>query len=178
MSAFLFLLAAIFSRVWIHPWNITAVGASLVYFGARRSPRQFIVPVVALAATDYYLTVFAYGYAFHVQDYLVTWAWYLGACLLGRWMLRGPASIGRVAGAGLASSTSFFLLSNFAVWLGFGMYPHTLGGLGACYLAGLPFYRNDALSTTLLLGAVFGLPVLARRMMDAWREKNASALAG
>lgn len=179
MSGYMFLLAAVFSRILPHPWmNFTAVGASLLYFGARRSPRQFILPVIALAATDYYLTIYAYNYPFHLQDYLVTWVWYLGACLLGLAMLRGEVTAGRVVGAALASSTSFFVLSNFAVWMGFGVYPHTLGGLATCYLAGLPFYRNDVLSTTLLLGAVFGVPVLARRMVGAWREKDTGALAG
>ncbi|MGC9291606.1 MAG: DUF6580 family putative transport protein [Acidobacteriaceae bacterium] len=179
MFGYLFLLAAVFSRILPHPWmNFTAVGASLLYFGARRTPRQFFLPVIALAATDYYLTVFAYNYPFHLQDYLVTWAWYLGACVLGRAVLRGDVTAGRVVGAALASSTSFFVLSNFVVWLGFGVYPHTLGGLAACYVAALPFYRNDALSTTLLLGAVFGVPVLARRMVEAWQQKDTGAMAG
>ena len=84
MFSYFFVLAAIFTRVLPHPWfSFTAVGASLLVFGARRSPKLFILPVLALAAADYYLTVFAYNYAFHVQDYLVTWAWYLGACWMG-----------------------------------------------------------------------------------------------
>ena len=179
MFGYLFLLAAVFSRILPHPWwSFTAVGASLLYFGARRSPRQFFLPVVALAATDYYLTVFAYNYPFHLRDYLVTWAWYLGACVMGWAILRKQATAGRVVGAALTSSTSFFLLSNFAVWMGFGSYPHTLGGLTACYVAGLPFYRNDALATTLLLGAVFGLPVLARRTAEIWQQRNSGAMAG
>jgi hypothetical protein len=44
------------------------------------------------------------------------------------------------------------------------MYPRTQGGLAACYVAGLPFYRNDILSTTLVAGLAFGVPVLVRRL--------------
>lgn len=162
-----FVLFAILTRVLPHPWfSFTAVGASLLVFGARRSPKYFILPVLALAGADYYLTVFAYNYPFHVQDYLVTWAWYLGACWIGYGMLRKQASAGRVIGASLAAPTSFFLISNFAVWLGSMLYPHTLAGLATCYVAGLPFYRNDVLATTLLTSAVFGLPVLARRLVQ------------
>jgi hypothetical protein len=73
----------------------------------------------------------------------------------------------RCAAATLASATSFFLLSNGAVWAGSTMYPHTLAGLGACLAMGLPFYRNDLTSTTLTLGVLFGLPALARRMGQA-----------
>jgi len=173
MFSYLFVLAAVFSRILPHPWwNFTAVGASLLVFGARRSPKFFILPVLLLAAVDYYLTVFAYNFAFHVQEYLVTWAWYLGACWIGYAILRHRASAGRVAGASLASSTSFFLASNFAVWTGMGIYPHTLGGLTACYIAGLPFYRNDVLATTLLTSAVFGIPVLAHRLADEWQRRS------
>jgi uncharacterized membrane protein YbhN (UPF0104 family) len=47
------------------------------------------------------------------------------------------------------------------------MYPHTLGGLGACFAAALPFYRNDLISTSLVAAAAFGVPVLVRRMQAA-----------
>lgn len=109
MFSYFFVLVAVFSRILPHPWfSFTAVGASLLVFGARRSPKLFILPVLVLAAVDYYLTVFAYNYPFHVQDYLVTWAWYLGACWMGYAFLRKRANAGRVVGAALASSTSFF----------------------------------------------------------------------
>ena len=42
-----------------------------------------------------------------------------------------------LAGAALVTSISFFLISNFAVWAVGGMYPKTLPGLAACYVAGL-----------------------------------------
>ena len=47
------------------------------------------------------------------------------------------------------------------------MYPHTAAGLSACYIAGLPFYRNDLMATTLVAGLAFGVPVLVRRMKEA-----------
>ncbi|PMX56070.1 hypothetical protein C1Y13_30060, partial [Pseudomonas sp. FW305-33] len=76
--------------------------------------------------------------------------------------LADKPSAWRVAGAVLVSSTSFFLLSNLMVWATGTMYPHTAAGLGACYVAGIPFYANDAMSTALTAGAFFGLPALAR----------------
>jgi hypothetical protein len=173
MFSYFFVLAAILSRILPHPWfSFTAVGASLLVFGARRSPRFFILPVVAFAAADYYLTVFAYNYPFHIADYLVTWSWYLGACWIGYAMLRKRANTGRVVGAALGSSTAFFLASNFAVWLGSPMYPHTAGGLATCYIVGLPFYGNDVLATTLLTAAAFGLPALGRRMAEEWQRRR------
>lgn len=171
MFSYFFVLVAVFTRILPHPWfGFTAVGSSLLVFGARRSPRMFLLPVLAFAAVDYYLTVFAYSYPFHIQDYLVTWTWYLAACWIGYSVLRKRASAGRVLGAAAGASTSFFLASNFAVWLGSPIYPHTAGGLGACYIAGLPFYGNDMLATTLLTSAVFGVPVLARWLIEQWHS--------
>ncbi|MHB1022275.1 MAG: DUF6580 family putative transport protein [Acidobacteriaceae bacterium] len=178
MFAYLFVLIAVISRVLPHPWmNFTAVGASLLYFGARRSRWQVVLPLIVLAATDYYLTVFAYSYPFHIQSYLVTWAWYAGVCLLGGVMLRKQTTVLRVVGAVLGSATSFFLLSNFAVWMGSEMYPHTVAGLGACYAAAIPFYGNDLVSTGLLAGCAFGLPVLAHRVVDAMHHSEDKDIA-
>ena len=57
------------------------------------------------------------------------------------------------------------------------MYPHTLAGLGACYVAALPFYRNDLVSTALTAGALFGLPVLAANIADALHAAQTNQLA-
>ncbi|HZD49848.1 MAG TPA: DUF6580 family putative transport protein [Silvibacterium sp.] len=166
MSGYLLILLAVLSRVVPHPaWlNFTAVGGSLIYFGARRPLRQAIVPVALLAATDYYLTVYAYSYPFHVSAYLLTWAWYAAVILLGRVLLAKHVSALRVGTAVLIAPTSFFLITNFAAWIGSALYPQTLTGLGMSYVAGLPFYRNDLISTALVAGLAFGLPALARQL--------------
>jgi hypothetical protein len=175
MSAYLVLLFAVLSRVLPHFFattsvGFTAVGGGLLYFGAKRSRWQGLIAAAALAATDYYLTVFVYGYEFHTSAYLVTWAWYGAMCLLGHGMLQGKPSMLRVGGAVLASSTSFFILSNLMVWMGSSMYPHTASGLGACYVAAIPFYANDLMSTAVTAGALFGLPALAASIAETVRE--------
>lgn len=166
MFAYVLLLVAVLTRVLPHAgwWNFTAVGGALLYFGARRSWREMFLPVAALMATDYYLTSFVYGYSFRWEGYMLTWAWYAAALALGWILLRARTSAVRVGAAALLGPTSFFALSNFAVWTGSGMYPHTTAGLLACYEAAVPFYGNDLLSTAIVLGAAFGLPALLRRM--------------
>lgn len=175
MVAYLVLLFAVFSRFLPHLFHttaigFTAVGGGLLYFGARRSRWQTIIAVLALMATDYYLTVFAYGYAFHTNAYLVTWIWYGAICLLGHQMLSGKPSALRVTAGVLASSTSFFILSDLAVWMGSNMYPHTAAGLTACYIAAIPFYANDLISTAITAGALFGLPALVRSIAKTMDE--------
>lgn len=167
MAAYLLILVAVLSRVVPHPgWlNFTAVGGSLLYFGARRPLRQLWMPVLALAATDYYLTAFFYSYPFHVSAYLLTWAWYAAIVLLGWALLSRKTTAARVSAGVLAAPTSFFLLTNFAAWAAMPqLYPRSLGGIELSYTAGLPFYRNDLLSTAIVAALAFGLPALAHML--------------
>ena len=138
MPAYLFLLIAVASRLALgatpHPewFNFTAVGGMLLYFGARRSWREMLAPLAVLMATDYFLTVNVYHYAFQWPAYVPTWTWYIAAMVLGQILLKSKTTFVRVGAAALLGPTSFFLLSNYAVWAGGGMYPRTMGGLGAC----------------------------------------------
>ncbi len=175
MPAYLLLAVAVLSRILPHAPNCTALGGALLYFGARRSWREMLAPLAVLMATDYFLTVYCYHYAFQWPVYLPTWVWYAMAMGLGRMLLSSRTTVVRVGAGALLGPTSFFLLSNYAVWVSGWMYPKTLGGLGACYLAGVPFYRNDVLSTALVAGLAFGIPVLVRRMSAA---RTQVALAG
>jgi hypothetical protein len=182
MAAYLVLLFAVFSRFLPHLFSttaigFTAVGGGLLYFGARRSRWQTLIAVVALMGADYYLTVFAYGYAWHTSAYVVTWIWAAAICLFGHQVLSGKPSFLRVAGGVFASATSFFILSDLVVWMGSTMYPHTAAGLGACYVAAIPFYANDLISTAITAGALFGLPALARNVAQTMREAQSSRIA-
>jgi hypothetical protein len=76
-------------------------------------------------------------------------------------MLKDRLSVPRVAGASLAGSIAFFGFSNFAVWAVWNMYPKTLAGLGACYVAGLPFFRNAVVGDLAFTAVLFGAPLLA-----------------
>jgi len=180
MLAYLVLLLAVLSRILPHTfhevsWNFTAVGGGLLFFGSRlkssqpgpswRTWAKLASAVAVLMATDYYLTVYAYNYPFHLRGYLVTWIWYAAVCLLGMEILRKTTILRVIAGI-LASATSFYILVDFALWAGGTMYPHTLAGLEACYIAAIPFYRNDLVSTALVAGALFGLPVLAAKIVE------------
>lgn len=167
MAAFLLIVVAVLSRVLPHPaWlNFTAVGGALLYFGARRPLRQMWIPVAALAATDYYLTAVFYSYPFHVSGYLLTWAWYAAIIGLGSVLLSRKTTVSRVIAGVAVAPTSFFLITNFAAWAAQPqIYPRSLGGLTLSYAAGLPFYRNDVISTAIVAAVAFGLPAMARQL--------------
>lgn len=165
MFAYLLTLLGVLGHAIPHPGlPFTAVGGSLLYFGARRPLWQGILPVAALVFSDYYLTTHVYGFPFVVQGYLLTWTWYCAVLVLGALLLKSRTSVARVTSATLLASTSFFLVSDYAVWAAQpGMYPHTLSGLTACYVAALPFYRNDLISTAVIAGLAFGIPQLLKQ---------------
>ena len=170
MFAYVLVLLAVLTRDLPHAgWlNFTAVGGALLYFGARRSWKEMLGPLAVMMATDYYLTTYVYHYPFHFQGYVTTWLWYLMAMALGLILLHARTTVLRVAAGVVLGPTSFFVVSNYAVWAsGIVMYPHTVGGLMACYAAAIPFYRNDLLSTAIVAGLAFGVPVLVRRFSAA-----------
>lgn len=175
MFAYIFLVLAVLSRILPHAgwFNFTAVGGALLFFGARRPMRESILPVVALMALDSYLTVVQYGYGFHLAEYLPTWGWYLGMIWLGSVLLKKPSFLRAVA-AIVAGPTSFFLASNFAVWVTGTMYAKSLAGLVSCFAAGIPFYRNDAVSTAITVAVSFGLPALLSLRAPALAEAKST----
>jgi hypothetical protein len=158
MLAYLFIVFAVAIRFLPHPWSFTPVVGALLFFGARGSRRQLWVPFALLALSDIVLTKFVYTYPF-TWDHYVTWAWYAAVLWLGT-NLRKNAKPLPVIGAALASSTSFFLLSNFAVWAGGTMYPHTWAGLMTSYTLGLPFFRPAIEGDLLFTAAMFVAPGL------------------
>ncbi len=178
MAAYVLLLVAVLTRLIPHApwWHFTAVTGSLLYFGAKRPWREMLAPLAALITTDCYLTLFRYsGYSIH-WDSAISWGWYLAAMLLGSALLRGRVTFLRGAAGAILGPTSFFVVSNFGVWLsGLNGYPHTLTGLATCFWMGVPFYRNDLLATSMVLAAMFGVPALVRRTNT---NRGQAALAG
>jgi hypothetical protein len=171
MVAYLLVLLGVFSRYLVAGHlpllNFTAVTGSLLYFGARRSWREMVAPLAVFMLSDYCLTTYTYHSAFHWQSYGITWTWYVAAMVLGTILLRQKTTFARGLAATLIGPTGFFLVSNFGVWVsGFVTYPRTFAGLGACYVAGLPFYGNDLAATAIVLGVALGVPALVRRMNE------------
>jgi hypothetical protein len=166
MLAYLFLVfaVAVHLRFLPMPFSFAPVAAALLYFGARMPRKQMWIPVVALAASGVYLSRSTYGYPV-TADLLVTWAWYAAIVLLGG-LLAKNASVLRIGAASLTASVSFFLLSNFAVWAVWNMYPKTASGLAMCYVAGLPFFRNTVVSDLFFSAAFFGIGYLVSHRQE------------
>src|ERR1700686_4784194 len=158
MLAFVFILFAVAGRFLPHPMAFTPVGAALLFFGARGPRRQLWFPLALLAASDVILTTLVYRYPFS-WDHFVTWAWYAAMLWLGT-TLKQNAGAFRILASALAGSVAFFLLSNFAVWAAWNMYPRTLAGFLTCYAAGIPFFRHAVTGGLLFTAGMFATPVV------------------
>jgi hypothetical protein len=175
------LLAAL-TRLLPHPPNFTALGALALFAGARFPNRwtAFLVPLAALFVSDAALQVvtdlgwesgwLARGTGF----YGGMWVVYAATALVTAvgLLLRQRRSVRAVACGVAGGSTLFFLVTNFAWWTGYDLYPHTLAGLLQSYVAALPFYgwslAGDATYATLLFGGL----ALAERLHPALRPSN------
>ena len=170
MLAVLFVVIAIAVRFLLlalpHMWlNLTPVGAALLFFGARGPKRLAWLPLVAFIAADVYMTRARYGYPL-TADAFVTWAWYAGMIGLGMLLRRNQSPL-RIFGASLAAAVSFFLVSNFAVWMVWDMYPKTVNGLMLCYAAAIPFFRNELVSDVLFTAVLFSVPAVIAALKPA-----------
>jgi hypothetical protein len=151
------ILAAALSRLLPHPPNMASVSAVALFGGAYFTDRRmaFLVPLAALLLSDFVL-----GFYRHMEVVYLSFAAIVG---IGLW-LRTNRTVPRIAGAAVASSLLFFLTTNFDVWAFGSLYPKTLEGLTACYIAAIPFFWNtlqgDLLYTLLLFG---GFTLLERR---------------
>ena len=88
---------------------------------------------------------------------------------MGLW-LRQRRTLLPIAGATLASSILFYITTNFAVWAFGSLYPKTLTGLLACYVAAIPFFQNTALGDAVFAAVLFGSFSLAERYLAPLRE--------
>ncbi len=153
--AYMIFVLAVLTRFIPHPWNFSPVFGALLFGGAKLGKRDSIwFPVAVLALSDLLLTTQVYGLKMR-WAYGITWICFALITLLGRWLGR-TVTVRRFLVAALAGPTIFYFISNFGVWIGFGLYPPTWEGLVACYVAALPYYRNSLLASLLFGAVLFG----------------------
>lgn len=142
-------------RVLPHPANFAPV-AALALFGGAVLPRRYavLVPLGAMVISDTLIGWYSLM--------PVTWGCYVLIALASRAWLRGRG-LGRGVALTAGASVFFFVVTNFAVWVGGGLYPHTMAGLERCFVLALPFFRNTALSDIVYTASLFGLYALATR---------------
>jgi hypothetical protein len=151
------------ARLLPHPWNLTPMMAIGLFAGnhARRTSMGILATVSALALSDAVIGFYS--------GFWYVYAAMLIPVLLGR-LIRNRSGVGVIAATALASSLSFFLITNFMVWITSNFYPHTMAGLTASYVAGIPFYQNQLLGDAFYTFAMFGGYALLSRFLQPVRQ--------
>lgn len=164
---FLFILTVIIAgaafRLIPHWPNFTPIAAMALFGGTYFNKKYlaFLIPMAALFISDMLLGFHSYMIAVYISFAIIV--------VFGM-MLKNKVKIGSLLLASVSSSVLFFVITNFAVWIGSPFYPQNFAGLLESYTAGLPFLNNGVLGdlfyNTLFFGAFYlaeqRFPVLAK----------------
>ena len=148
----LIIVAAAVMRLLPHLPNMTPITAMALFSGVYFTNKNyaFIIPLLAMILSDIVL-----GFS------LITFFVYASFILVS---YIGFASKKIKITTILLSSLSFFIITNFGVWL-IG-YPKTLDGLLECYTLALPFFRNSLIGDFLFSGLMYyGFEFISRRYL-------------
>lgn len=156
------LLAAV-SRLLPHPYNFAPITAIALFGGAQFSKKlyAFLVPLTAMLLSDAII-------GFH-STMPIVYGSFAVTVLMGLWVKQNK-SVTRVAVASFASSLLFFITTNFGTWAFQSLYPKTVAGLGACYVAAIPFFQQTIQGDALYTVALFGGLALAEKWLPILRE--------
>lgn len=150
------ILLAAASRLIPHPPNFAPITAMALFGGAYFSDKRlaFVVPLTAMFLSDVVIGL-------HTLMPVIYGSFTLIVCV-GLWLRKRRQWL-PIAGAALASSFLFFILTNFGVWAIGSFYPKTIAGLMACYTAAIPFFQNTLLGATVYTTILFGSFALAEK---------------
>ena len=162
----LIIFAAAASRLLPHPANVAPIAAIALFSGAQfeRKWLAFAVPLAALVISDAIIGFYPQMYITYIAFALVTC---IGFALKNR---QRPLPI---AVATLSGSVAFFLITNFALWNGYNLYPHTWAGVVEGYFAALPFFQQTVLGDLFYAALLFGGFALAERKYPRLRPLTA-----
>lgn len=153
---------AALTRLLPHAPNFTPLAAMALFGGAYITNKYLAIciPLLALLLSDALMGF--NGWVFTEQVFVVYGCFALIA-ILGLTLQQHKSAI-RVAGASISGSILFFVLTNFAVWMGGffhtpALYSLNTQGLIECYLAAIPFFQNslagDLFYSTVLFGGFY-----------------------
>ena len=156
----IFVAAAL--RLLPHLPNFTPIGAMALFGGAYLGRRAiaFAAPLGALLASDAILGFHSgmpYVYGSVALTVLIGWA-----------VAKRKAPL-TIAGAAVASSVLFFLVTNFGTWATGELYPPTMAGLTACYVAAIPFFQNTLAGDLFFSALLFGGFALLEKRVPLFR---------
>jgi hypothetical protein len=159
------ILAAALSRLLPHPVNFTPIAAMALAGGVYLDKRSaMIIPLAALFLSDLII-------GFHNTIFFVYGSFVLIG-LMGLW-LKSHKKPFPVLGTAALSSTIFFVITNFGVWLTGGgwFYPKTWQGLVECFTLAIPFFRNTLAGDLVYTVVLFGVFEIVEYVLQMHEKK-------
>jgi len=155
LSAGLLIMSAAFTRLFPHYPNFAAIGAIAVFAGSTIKDKKlaFLLPLAAMLLSDICLQLFTSVKGFYGTSQYFVYAAFVIVTALATLMQK--RTVANIALAAVWSGVIFFVISNFGDWLSSDFYPKTMAGLGACFGAAIPFYKNE-LFGNFLLNSIMG----------------------
>lgn len=171
----LIIFLAALSRIVLHIPNFSPLTAIALFAAAHFTDKRFaiLIPIVATWLSDLSLNFGVYANYPHTFIWFYPgFYWQYGAYILialaGIWIFNRGVNPLKMVGGALAGSTIFYGVSNFGVWIGSGMYPHTLAGLVQCFVKAIPFYRGtlagDMVYTIIVFGGFYAASWVNQRL--------------
>jgi len=171
----LIVLAAL-TRVLPHPPNFSPITAIALFGGAYFANRSWalLMPLIGLFVSD--LVLASVNGGLYASWFSGAGIWVVYGCIVLTTVMgfgmRGKVSGGSVLGYSLAGSILFFLVTNFSVFAFDAMYPKTVAGLAAAYVAGIPFFKWSVLGTLFYSAVLFGGFELLRSRVPSLRPQT------
>ena len=162
-------------RLLPHPPNFTPMAAIALFAGFIFIKRY--MAVVAVISTMLLCDYFAFGSLssswFGSKSMFVVYLALLFPIVFKNF-LQKKIGVLRIFGAALASSSVFFLATNFAVWAFSPMYEKTLEGLVLCYTMAIPFFQNTVAGDLIWSGVIFGTYLALRNYsnLQIFKQKD------
>ena len=162
-------------RLLPHPPNFTPMAAITLFAGFIFIKRY--MAVVAVISTMLLCDYFAFGSLsaswFGSKSMFVVYLALLFPIVFKNF-LQKKIGVLRIFGAALASSSVFFLATNFAVWAFSPMYEKTFEGLVLCYTMAIPFFQNTVAGDLIWSGVIFGTYLALRNYsnLQIFKQKD------
>lgn len=151
MLGLIFLVAVgLTMRLVPHPANFTPVFA-IALFAGYYLPKKWaiILPITVMLISDLFIGFYDW------KLMSVVYSCFILAGLIGL-AIRKSRRVSSVITATLLVSISFFLITNFAVWLFSSWYAPNWSGLMLCYTLAVPFFKNTLMGNLFFTGILFG----------------------
>ena len=151
MNIGLFLFLGVISRFLPHAPNFTPIGAFILHTSKKKIYTGTLLALAIMLISD---TLLGFSFA---SPFV-----YLGMASYALWGRYIGQRFGIIY-APILGSISFFVISNFGVWLG-PWYEHNLAGLIKCYILALPFFQNTLLSDLFFAISIFVLAKIVTKI--------------